>query len=80
MTQEAPIKPGQVNPPREAVAGAEEPVPSSFRLIFTLGLAGFLSGLLLVLTHQITKPLILANKAAALREAVLEVVPGATSM
>jgi electron transport complex protein RnfG len=58
------------------VAAMEEPQPSSFRLIFTLGLAGLLSGLAIVGIYELTLPRITANQARELREAVFEVVPG----
>lgn len=54
--------------------------PGSIPLTLTLGLAGLLSGLVLVLVYQFTLPLIEANRAAALKRAVLQVVPGAVSM
>lgn len=54
--------------------------PSSARLALTLGVAGLLSGLLLVAVYELTLPRIRANQAAALRRAVFEVVPGATAM
>ncbi len=54
----------------------EEKEPSSFRLIMTLGVAGFLSGLILVSTYLYTKPIIAQNKADALKAAVFEVLPG----
>lgn len=50
--------------------------PTSFRLIATLGLAGFFSGVLLVGGFLYTQPIILSNKAAALSEAVYKVLPG----
>ena len=53
-----------------------EPEPSSFRLIFSLGLAGFFSGLLLVSAYIYTEPLIAANKAEALQKAIFKVLPG----
>ena len=56
----------------------QEPEPSSFKLIFALGLAGFFSGVLLVSTYLWTKPMIEANKAAALQEAIFKVLPGCT--
>lgn len=49
--------------------------PSSFLLILTLGVAGFFSGLVLVGVYLITLPIIEANKAKALKEAVFHVVP-----
>lgn len=53
-----------------------EPEPSSFRLIFSLGLAGFFSGLLLVSAYMYTEPLIAANKTEALQKAIFKVLPG----
>ncbi len=58
---------------------SEEKEPSSFRLIFTLGLAGFLSGLVMVASYLYTKPLIEANKAAAIEKAILKVLPNCSS-
>ncbi len=55
------------------VAAAE---PSSLRLVGTLGLAGLLSGLILVAVYELTLPIIDANDARALREAVFQVLPG----
>lgn len=56
-----------------------EKEPSSFRLIFALGLAGFLSGLVMVGSYLLTKPMIEANKAAAVERAILKVLPNCTS-
>jgi electron transport complex protein RnfG len=53
---------------------------SSVRLAGTLAIAGMLSGFLLAGAYQITKPIIEANKARALREAVLKVVPESTTV
>jgi electron transport complex protein RnfG len=47
------------------------------RLVLTLAVAGFLSGLAIVGAYEITRPMIAANQQAALRRAVFEVVPGA---
>ncbi len=57
----------------------QEAEPSSFRLISTLGVAGFLSGLVLVSVFLLTKPIIERNKAEALRKAIFNVLPGTTS-
>ena len=54
---------------------ASENEPSSAKLIFALGLAGFLSGILLVSTYLYTLPKIEANKAAALQSAIFKVLP-----
>lgn len=53
--------------------------PSSLRLIATLGVAGFLSGLILVGMYILTRPTIAANKAEAQRQAIFKVLPGTTS-
>jgi electron transport complex protein RnfG len=53
--------------------------PSSFRLIATLGVAGFLSGLALVGIYLFTKPVIEHNKAEAQRQAIFKVLPGTAS-
>lgn len=53
--------------------------PSSFRLIATLGVAGFLSGLILVGMYILTRPTIAANKAEAQRQAIFKVLPGTTA-
>jgi electron transport complex protein RnfG len=52
-----------------------EKEPSSFRLIITLGIAGFISGLILVSVYLFTKPIIERNKAEALQAAIFEVLP-----
>lgn len=54
--------------------------PSGFRLAATLGVAGLLSGFLLSLAFQVTKPIIDANRVRELREGVLKVVPGSTQV
>jgi electron transport complex protein RnfG len=59
-------------------AGRKE--PGSLRLVLTLALAGMLSGLAVAGVYQITRPIIDANKARALREAVFEVVPGSVQL
>jgi electron transport complex protein RnfG len=47
------------------------------RLVATLALAGLVSGLAIVGSYRLTLPTIRENQAAALRRAVLEVLPGA---
>jgi len=59
---------------------AAQPPTSSARLVMTLGVAGLLSGLVLVLAYRATLPTIEANEARALRAAVLEVVPGSSRL
>lgn len=52
--------------------------PSSFRLILTLGIAGFFSGLLLVSVFLSTQPAIQRHRAESLRKAIFQVLPGCT--
>lgn len=54
--------------------------PSSFRLIFTLAIAGLISGAAIIGIYETTLPTITANKARELREAVFKVLPGVTKM
>ena len=49
------------------------------RLIVTLGIAGFFSGLVLVTVFLATQPLILRNQAEALEAAIYRVLPGSSS-
>jgi electron transport complex protein RnfG len=49
------------------------------RLIATLGIAGLLSGLILVVAYLATQPIILRNQAKALEAAIYRVVPGSTT-
>jgi electron transport complex protein RnfG len=51
------------------------PEPSSFKLIMALGIAGLLSGIVLVGTYIYTDPLIKANKEAAIQRAIFKVLP-----
>ncbi len=53
--------------------------PSGLRLVLTLSGIGFFCGILIVLTYQLTLPVIKVNKARALEKAIFEVVPGADS-
>ena len=55
------------------------PEPGPARLIATLGLAGFFSGLLLVSSFVLTRPIIEQNKAEALQAAVYQVLEGCQS-
>ncbi len=66
----------QIGPGNKDGGGAFE----TLRLVFTLTLAGLLSGLLIVGAYEITLPRIEANQAAALRKAVFEVLPGTKQM
>lgn len=53
------------------------PQPGAFRLVGTLGMIAILSGLLVVMTYQWTKPVIERNQREALERAVFSVLPGA---
>ena len=55
------------------------PSVSSIRLLSTMGGAGAVAGLLIVLVYQFTLPAILANRAERLESAILQVVPGSTA-
>lgn len=54
-------------------------LPSSGKLIGTLGVIAMLSGFLVVLVYQFTLPYIEENKRLAIERAVFQVVPGAVS-
>lgn len=57
----------------------EEKEPSSLKLILALGIAGLISGIILVGTYIFTAPLIKANKAAATERAIFNVLPDCES-
>ncbi|MDH3735019.1 MAG: FMN-binding protein [Gemmatimonadota bacterium] len=63
----------------DANPGATRPQVASWRLISTLAVAGALAGLAIVFVHQWSEPRIQAHRAAALREAIQEVLGGPTS-
>ena len=73
MTDEIKVNDLTASPEQET---PEEKPVSTFRLVATLGVAGMLAGLLLVVVNQHTKPLIDAYKAEQLKKAVYEVTPG----
>ncbi len=50
---------------------------STPRLVLTLTVAGLLSGLAIVSAYELTRPIIAANQARFMREAVFKVIPGA---
>lgn len=58
---------------------AEPTLPSSRRLIGTLGLVSMMSGLLVVLAFQSTAERIAENKRSALEKAIFSVLPGAVA-
>ena len=60
----------------EPLPGIRE--PSALRLILTLGLAGLVSGLIIVTAYHATRPTIVAYQAEQLRAAVFRVLPGTT--
>jgi len=55
------------------------PLPSSFSLISTLGVVAMLSGFLVVLVYEYTKPIIAENQRLATERAIFKVLPKATS-
>ena len=57
-------------------APVSAPNVSSVRLLGTMGGAGAVAGLLIVLVYQFTMPAIMANRAERLENAILQVVPG----
>lgn len=52
---------------------------SSMRLVFSLGIAGLISGLLLVGIFKATEPVIAQNRDEALKKAIFKVLPGTVS-
>lgn len=62
------------------LAPLQQKEPGSATLVATLGIAGFLSGLILIAIYLATFDTIAANKARELREAVFRVLPGVTQM
>jgi electron transport complex protein RnfG len=67
----------QTNIPPTAPPPQAPPPANSFRMVSTMGGIGLVCGILIVLTFQLTLPVITKNKAEALQRAVFEVVPGA---
>ncbi|MHC4947546.1 MAG: FMN-binding protein [Planctomycetota bacterium] len=64
----------------ELTVSVGRPDPRPTRLVATLAVAGMLSGLVLAGAYQVTRPVIVANKARELRLGVFEVVPGAAAL
>ncbi|MFO7593596.1 MAG: hypothetical protein R6X15_06090, partial [Pseudomonadota bacterium] len=62
----------------ELPAAAQE--PTSARLVTSLAVAGFLSGLIIIGIYIATFDTIKENKASELREAVFRVLPAVTRM
>lgn len=59
-------------------ASLQAPDTRSMAMIRTLGIIAMISGLLVVLVFEWTKPAIEANKQAMIQRAVFQVIPGAT--
>jgi Na+-translocating ferredoxin:NAD+ oxidoreductase subunit G len=55
------------------------PESSGLKMVLTMTAIGLFCGILIVLTFQLTLPVIELNKARALEKAIFEVVPAATS-
>ncbi len=55
------------------------PLPSSFSLIATLGVVAMISGFLVVLVYEYTKPIIAENQRLATERAIFKVLPKASS-
>lgn len=51
-------------------------LPKSGAMIKTLGLVAMLSGLLIVVTYEFTKPIIAYKRQQAIKQAVFKVIPG----
>lgn len=70
------VGPEETGMPSEGGAPEEEEGVSSFRLLMTLGVAGAIAGALLVFVYLWSNPLIEAENARILQEAVTEVLKG----
>lgn len=57
---------------------AQAPATPALKMLIVLGGIAMLSGFLVVLVDQLTKPIIEANQQRAIERAVFKVVPGAT--
>lgn len=55
------------------------PLPSSISLISTLGVVAMISGFLVVLVYEYTKPIIAENQRLATERAIFKVLPKATT-
>jgi len=65
--------------PKNTATNPKPATPTgSFKLLLALTLTGMLSGLLVVLVYQYTKPLVEQNKREAIEKAIFKVIPGAT--
>jgi len=61
-----------------ATVGSEN-TPGSLHMISAMGGVGLIAGILIVLTFQITLPIIKKNKSEYLEKSIFQVLPGATS-
>ncbi len=57
-----------------------EQEPSSQRLVFSMAIAGFISGIIIIAIYMLTFDTIKENKARELRQAVFKVLPNVQSM
>lgn len=73
MNNQTEKKPSENNP------NEVPPLPSSFSLISTLGVVAMLSGFLVVLVYEYTKPIIAENQRIATERAIFKVLPRASS-
>jgi len=67
------------NIPEENEPNEVPALPSSFSLISTLGVVAMLSGFLVVLVYEYTKPIIAENQRLATERAIFKVLPKAKS-
>jgi electron transport complex protein RnfG len=67
----------EVSKTARAAAGATGDSTSALRMVATMGGIGLVCGILIVLTFQLTLPIIEKNKRDALERAIFQVVPGA---
>lgn len=71
-------KDNDINNPTVTTGQTTASEPSSIKLVLSLGIAGLLSGIILVSTFIYTDPIIRANKEAAMKEAIFKVLPNCT--
>lgn len=69
MTDTDPKQPAQQAPD----------LPSTWRLVSTLSIVALLSGILVVLVYEYTKPIIAENKRLAIERAIFQIFPDAKS-
>jgi electron transport complex protein RnfG len=69
----------QTTPPAASAAAMAVAQPSSLRMVVTMGGIGLFCGVLIVLTFQLTLPVITVNKARALEKAIFDVIPAANT-